>query len=77
MPIETQIVILYAATRGYLDKMGISEIPRFQEAVLREISSDVLAAIREKRVISDELNTQLKKFFDNFTDKFLATSKIL
>jgi proton translocating ATP synthase F1 alpha subunit len=73
MPIETQIVILYAATRGYLDKMGISEITRFQEAVLREISPDVLAVIREKRVISDELNTQMKKFFDNFTDKFLAT----
>jgi proton translocating ATP synthase F1 alpha subunit len=73
MPIETQIVILYAATRGYLDKMVISEITRFQEAVLREISPDVLAVIREKRVISDELNTQMKKFFDNFTDKFLAT----
>jgi len=53
--------------------MGISEIPRFQEAVLREISPELLNTIREKRVISDELNTQLKTFFDNFTDKFLAT----
>lgn len=73
MPIENQIVVLYAATRGYLDKMNISDIPRFEQAVLREISPDVLTSIREKRVLSDELNNQLKTFFDGFTDKFLAT----
>ena len=73
MPIENQIVVLYAATRGYLDKMSISDIPRFEQAILREISPDVLNTIREKRFLSDELNTQLKTFFDGFTDKFLAT----
>jgi len=73
MPIENQIVVLYAATRGFLDKMNISDIPRFEQAVLREISPDVLNSIREKRVLSDELNNQLKTFFEGFTDKFLAT----
>lgn len=73
MPIENQVVVLYAATRGYLDKMNISDIPRFEQAVLREISPDVLNSIREKRVLSDDLNNQLKSFFDGFTDKFLAT----
>lgn len=73
MPIENQIVVLYAATRGYLDKMNISDIPRFEQSILREISPDVLNSIREKRVLSDDLNNQLKTFFDNFTDKFLAT----
>jgi proton translocating ATP synthase F1 alpha subunit len=73
MPIENQIVVLYAATRGYLDKMNISEIPRFEQAVLREMSPELLKEIREKRIISDELNTKLKTFFDGFTDKFLTT----
>lgn len=73
MPIENQIVVLYAATRGYLDKMSIADIPRFEQAVLREISPDVLNTIREKRVLSDDLNAQLKSFFDGFTDKFAAT----
>jgi proton translocating ATP synthase F1 alpha subunit len=73
MPIENQIVVLYAATRGYLDKMSIADIPRFEQAILREISPEILNAIREKRVLSDELNIQLKTFFDGFTDKFLAT----
>jgi proton translocating ATP synthase F1 alpha subunit len=73
MPIEKQIVVLYAATRGYLDKMSISDIPRFEQAVLREISPAILDTIREKRVLGDDLNNQLKTFFDGFTDKFLAT----
>nr|YP_010248064.1 ATP synthase F1 subunit alpha [Micractinium variabile]AGZ19389.1 ATP synthase F1 subunit alpha [Chlorella sp. ArM0029B]QTK15915.1 ATP synthase F1 subunit alpha [Micractinium variabile] len=73
MPIENQIVVLYAATRGYLDKMTVSDIPRFEQSVLREISPNVLTSIREKRVLSDELNNELKTFFDGFTEKFLAT----
>ena len=73
MPIENQIVVLYAATKGYLDKMNISAIAQFEQAVLREIDTNLLATIKEKRAISDELNSQLKTFFDSFTDKFLAT----
>jgi len=73
MPIEHQIVVLYAATRGYLDKMTVADISRFEVAVLREISPDVLTTIREKRVLSPELDAQLKTFFENFTQKFLAT----
>ena len=73
MPIETQVIVLYAATKGYLDKMNVSSISQFEEALLREIDPTILSAIREQKVISDELNTKLKSFFDGFTDRFLAT----
>ena len=73
MPIEHQIIVLYAATRGYLDKMRISDIPRFEQAVLQGISPDVFKTLREEKRVSDELNTQLKAFFDGFTENFLAT----
>jgi proton translocating ATP synthase F1 alpha subunit len=72
MPIENQVVVLYAATKGYLDKMNISSIPQFEQALLKEIDSTLLAEIREKRVLSDELNQKLKTFFDKFTTNFLA-----
>jgi proton translocating ATP synthase F1 alpha subunit len=73
MPIETQVIVLYAATKGYLDKLSVSAIPQFEQALLREIDPNLLTAIREQKSISDELNTKLKTFFDNFTDRFLAT----
>ena len=74
MPIEKQVVVLYAATKGYLDKMNISSISQFEQTVLREIDPAILSTIREQRALSDELNTKLKAFFDNFTDRFLATA---
>ena len=72
MPIENQIVVLYAATKGYLDKMNIPDIALFEQSILREVDSDLLSQIREKRALSDDLNTRLKTFFDSFTEKFLA-----
>ena len=73
MPIENQIVVLYAATKGYCDQMSVSAISQFEQTIFREIDADILANIREKKIISDELNGRLKTFFDSLTDKFLAT----
>ena len=73
MPIENQIVVLYAATKGYCDQMSVAAISQFEQAILREIDADILANIREKKIISDELNSRLKTFFDSLTEKFLAT----
>jgi proton translocating ATP synthase F1 alpha subunit len=73
MTIERQVVIVYAATKGYLDKLNVSDIQQFEEQILKEIDSEILNEIREKRSISDQLNTQMKQFFDRFTGKFLST----
>jgi proton translocating ATP synthase F1 alpha subunit len=73
MPIEQQIVVLYAATKGYLDKMSVSSISQYEQSLLREIDATLLTALREQKSISEELNTKLKAFFDGFTDRFLAT----
>lgn len=73
MPIEKQVVVLYAATKGYLDRLNISDIGKFEQALLKEIDPSILSTIKEKKVLSDELLGTLKTFFDGFTDRFLAT----
>jgi proton translocating ATP synthase F1 alpha subunit len=72
MPIERQVVIVYSATKGYLDKLNVSDILSFEQAILKEIDPEIFAAIREQQMISDELYEKLKSFFDTFTEKFLA-----
>ena len=72
MLIEKQVVVVYAATKGYLYKMNVSDIESFQEKLLKEIDPEILKTISEQRSISDSLNQKLKGFFDNFTEKFLA-----
>ena len=72
IPIERQVVIVYAATKGYLDRLSLSDILPFQQALLQEVSPDILSEIAEKKVISDDLDKKLKEFFDGFTERFLA-----
>nr|YP_009138086.1 ATP synthase F1 subunit alpha [Lobosphaera incisa]AKF78644.1 ATP synthase F1 subunit alpha [Lobosphaera incisa] len=73
MEIERQVVVVYAATKGYLDKISVSSIGSFEKALLKEIDPEILARIREEKQLSDQLNQKLKDFFDRFTEKFLAT----
>jgi proton translocating ATP synthase F1 alpha subunit len=73
MEIEKQVVVVYAATKGYLDKMNVSDIAKFEEALLKEIDPNILKTIREEKKISEDLNNKLKSLFDNFTEKFLST----
>ena len=73
MPIERQVVVVFAATKGYLDKLNVSDILSFEQAILKEIDPEIFTTIRQQQMISDELYEKLKLFFDSFTEKFLAT----
>jgi len=72
MVIEKQVVVVYAATKGYLDKMNVSDIESFEQKLLKEIDPEILKTISEQKSISDSLNQKLKTFFETFTEKFLA-----
>ena len=47
MLIEKQVVVVYAATKGYLDKMNVSDIESFQEKLLKEIDPEIYKTISE------------------------------
>lgn len=73
MSMEHQVVVLYAATKGYLDKINVSDIAQFEKSILTQISPDILKAISEQKVINEQLDSQLKSFFDKFTESFITT----
>lgn len=62
MPIEQQVVILYAATKGYLDKLSISEISKYQIELLKDIDNSVLETISKEKVISEATDKKLAEF---------------
>ena len=73
IPIERQVIIVYAATKGYLDKLNVSDIAAYEASLQQEIEPALLSAIRDQKQISDELQGKLKQFFEGFTSRFLAT----
>jgi proton translocating ATP synthase F1 alpha subunit len=48
MPIERQVIIVYAATKGYLDKLKVSDIAAYETSLQQEIEPNLLTAIREQ-----------------------------
>lgn len=72
MEIERQVVVVYAATKGYLDKMSVSDILKFEQGLLKECDPEILKGIREKKSIDSSLDEKMRAFFENFTNKFLA-----
>ena len=69
MPIERQVVVVYAATKGYLDNLSISEIGSFEALILKEIDPSIVSAIAQEKQLSDDLSERLKKFFTGLTER--------
>jgi proton translocating ATP synthase F1 alpha subunit len=72
MSIEQQVVVVYAATKGYLDRLEVSQISTFQENLLQQTDGKIFNTIRDEKVISESLNNELKQFMDRFTERFCA-----
>jgi len=71
IPVEQQIVVVYGATRGYLDKLEISQIASFEKAVLSEISPSLLSVISKEKAISEATDAELKGFYEKLVGNFL------
>ena len=70
---EEQVVIIYAGTRGYLDKVDLKNVTRYEKellAHLRGSKKDLLAKLRDKKELSDDIEAEIKSTLDAFTAKF-------
>ena len=72
MPVEEQVVSLYAGTRGFLDSLPVNKVNDFEHQLLDAIRAEgsILASIREKREIVKETDDKLKAFLGDFAKKF-------
>jgi F-type H+-transporting ATPase subunit alpha len=74
LAVEEQVVSIFAGVRGYLDKIEVGAIGRFETSLLAELHAkapDVLASIREKRELTVENEEKLKIFVENFARTFV------
>jgi F-type H+/Na+-transporting ATPase subunit alpha len=73
MPIEEEVVAIYAGVKGYLDKLAVSDVRRFETELLRSLrgkNKDILDAIRTQKALSPELEAKLKAALDDFAKAF-------
>ncbi len=72
-PIEEQVVAIFAGVNGFLDKIEINDVTRFEQALLDDIRAngqDILEDIRKEKDLSDETTEKLKAYIDTFAKTF-------
>src|SRR6266699_2292200 len=73
VPIEEQVVAIFAGTRGYLDRVDVADVGRFEQSLLSDLRAkhpDLLDAVRDEREISDATDKGLAAFCDDFARTF-------
>jgi F-type H+-transporting ATPase subunit alpha len=62
LPVEKQIVVMYAATNGHLDALPVAALQRYERelhAFLEAKHPDVLAAVREKKELTPDVQAKV------------------
>jgi len=78
IPVELQVVILYAATNNLLDNINTEDIHAFEKGLFEYISdkhSDITDSIRQTGDLSKETEDRLRKAIGEFTDIFTGGTK--
>ena len=73
MPVQYQVMIIYAATNKYLLDVEVEDITRFEEEFFVFIDTkypEIPASIAETKVISEEMEDRLKKAIVEFKAQF-------
>ncbi len=73
MPVEEQVISIYAGTKGYLDKIPVGKVNEFERRMLSELKTrhpDVLNNIRVSREMKPDVEKALVGFLDGFAKSF-------
>ena len=76
--VEKQVVVIYAATHGYLDEIPVDYVKKFESDFLTEmenIHGSILSEIIEKKDISEDLMKKLNSILEDFTNRFKESLK--
>jgi F-type H+/Na+-transporting ATPase subunit alpha len=75
MSLSKQIVILFAGTRGFIDKYEVEKVRIYEQQLLGFVESkyaDIMKEIEEKKVISQELEKKMREVLTEFDSVFVA-----
>ena len=76
LPMEKQVTIIFAGTKGFLDKFPVNTLADYEQELYSYIEANepsIFTELHEKQVISPELEERMKKTLATFGETFKAT----
>jgi len=75
MPVEEQVVSIFAGVNGYLDNIPARAVTQFEHGFLSELRAnhkDILDAIRKELAVSDDTKAKITAFLDGYAKTFVS-----
>jgi F-type H+-transporting ATPase subunit alpha len=75
LPVEKQVLIIYAGGNGYLDDLEVADCRKFEESLYRFLDTShtaLLAKLREKKTLDDEIKGELARILPEAKERFKA-----
>jgi len=78
LPLEKQVCMLYAGTRGFLDKFPVAVLAKYEAGLYSFIEGkypQIFTELAEKKIISDDLDKLMTKALNEYEQTFKDTIK--
>jgi F-type H+-transporting ATPase subunit alpha len=69
---EEQVAVIFAGVNGYLDKLAVSDVGKFEQGLLSTLRTEgaILETIRTEKAVSDDTKGKLKAALDSYAKSF-------
>lgn len=71
LPIEKEILVIYAAVNGFCDRMPLEKISQYETSILRSVKEELLQSLLEKGGLTNEIKKELDTFLKESAIPFL------
>ncbi|MBF87282.1 MAG: F0F1 ATP synthase subunit alpha [Rickettsiales bacterium] len=73
LSVEEQVVVIYSGVKGFLDKVEISDIGKFEEALLSNLRAEknILDNLQKKAALDDEIEKSITSLIENVVKDFI------
>jgi F-type H+-transporting ATPase subunit alpha len=78
LPLEKQIVVIYAGTRGFLDDLPVEQCRKFEDGLYQFVDnahSGIWQEIRTKKALDDGLRGKIEAAIKEFKERFVAENR--
>mgnify|MGYP003391855456 CR=1 FL=1 len=75
LSVEEQVFVIFAGTKGYLDSVPVNQVNEYEARFLdhlRASGKKMLERIRDEKKLDDDLQTEMKRFLEDFTKGFVS-----
>ena len=76
LPVEEQIIVIYAGVKGFLDEIEVKSLGAFEEELLNTVrnkDSKILSTIREKGALDDSLEKSISDIITNVAKNYIKS----